>query len=177
MLVCFSSASTPVNTKWSFAMAIWRGQIAAPPVIWLNVWIENGAVPSEAGSRSAYTRSVAPARTSAFLSTRCAHRICSVVVSRRAVAASGHTISGLRAVASELAPAHLEDAARAADLVLLGRQRHRVVSLAARLVREPTRVGIERERVAVLRVGDRVRALHHVEPQVERVPAEDVAHV
>ena len=68
--------------------------MASPPVIWLKVWMANGAVPSLAGSRSAYTRSVAPGRTSASLSTRCAHRICSVVVSRRAISGSGHTIDG-----------------------------------------------------------------------------------
>ena len=48
-----SSASRPVKTKWSFAIAHWRGKIVSPPVIWLKVWIANGAVPSEAGSRSA----------------------------------------------------------------------------------------------------------------------------
>jgi len=28
------------------AMAAWRGRIVFPPVIWLKVWIEKGAVPS-----------------------------------------------------------------------------------------------------------------------------------
>ena len=94
--VCLSSASLRVKTKWSFAIAIWRGRIVSPPVIPLKVWMEKGAVPSEAGRRSAYTRSVAPGRTSASLSTRCAHTIRSVVVMRRAVSSSGHSISGGR---------------------------------------------------------------------------------
>jgi hypothetical protein len=37
MLVCFSSAALPVKTKWSFAIAAWRGKIVSPPVIWLKV--------------------------------------------------------------------------------------------------------------------------------------------
>ena len=53
MAVCLSSSFLLVNTKWSLAIAAWRGKIALPPVIWLNVWIANGAVPSDAGSRSA----------------------------------------------------------------------------------------------------------------------------
>src|SRR5437870_4138578 len=48
----------------------------------------NGAVPSDAGSRSAYTRSVAPGFASACLSTRCAQPLCSVDVIRRARPAS-----------------------------------------------------------------------------------------
>ncbi len=75
-------------------MAACRGKIDAPPVIWLNVWIAKGAVPSEAGSRSAYTRSVAPGSTAASSSTRCAQTICSVAVRRRAVSGSGQRISG-----------------------------------------------------------------------------------
>ena len=51
--VCRSSAGRPVKTKWSLAIAAWRGWIASPPVIAFMVWIENGAVPSEAGSKSA----------------------------------------------------------------------------------------------------------------------------
>jgi hypothetical protein len=70
--------------------------MVSPPVIWLNVWIENGAVPSDAGRRSAYTRSVAPGLASASLSTRCAHTIRSVVVMCRAVSSSGHSIGGGR---------------------------------------------------------------------------------
>jgi hypothetical protein len=96
MPVCFSSAATPVKTKWSLAIAACRGSMAFPPVIWLKVWMEKGAVPSEAGRRSAYTRSVAPGATTASLSTRCAQTICSVLVSLRAVTRSGHTISGAR---------------------------------------------------------------------------------
>jgi hypothetical protein len=67
-----------------------------PPVIWLNVWIANGAVPSEAGRRSAQTRRVVPGFTAASLSTRCAQTICSVVVSRRAISGSGKTTSARR---------------------------------------------------------------------------------
>ena len=71
-----------------------------PPVIWLNVWIANGAVPSDAGSRSAYTRSVAPGVTAADVSTRCAQTICSVDVMRRACSGSGHTMRGVAATAA-----------------------------------------------------------------------------
>ena len=60
----------------------------------------NGAVPSDAGSRSAYTRRVAPGSTTASLLTRCAHTICSVVVIFEAVPGSGHSIAGSRSVAS-----------------------------------------------------------------------------
>ena len=67
---------------------------------------------------------------------------------------------------------------RAADLVLLGRERHRVVGLAARLVRRAGAcAGSNAKRVAVLRVGHRLRALHDVQAEVEGVAAEDVAHV
>ena len=94
MAVWRSSDSLPVKTKWSLAIAACLGKIESPPVIWLKVWIANGAVPSEAGRRSAYTRSVAPGATFASLSTRCAHTICSVVVRVRAVSGSGQEISG-----------------------------------------------------------------------------------
>ncbi len=100
MAVCLSSSSLPVNTKWSLATAAWRGTMVLPPVIWLKVWMANGAVPSEAGSKSAYTRSVAPGSTVASLSTRCAHTICWVVLSVRAVSASGQCTRGGRAHAS-----------------------------------------------------------------------------
>ena len=53
MAVCLSSSSLPVKTKWSLATAAWRGKMLLPPVIWLKVWMANGAVPSDAGSRSA----------------------------------------------------------------------------------------------------------------------------
>ena len=53
MAVCLSSSSLPVNTKWSLATAACRGKIVFPPVIWLKVWMAKGAVPSDAGSRSA----------------------------------------------------------------------------------------------------------------------------
>lgn len=53
MDVCLSFISRPLKTKWSFAIAAWRGWMRSPPVIRLKVWIANGAVPSDAGSRSA----------------------------------------------------------------------------------------------------------------------------
>ena len=70
--------------------------MVSPPVIWLKVWIVNGAVPSEAGSRSHQIRSVPPGRTSASLSTRCAHTICSVLDMVLAVLRSGHSTRGIR---------------------------------------------------------------------------------
>ncbi|MBI2221640.1 MAG: hypothetical protein HYU53_10585 [Acidobacteria bacterium] len=79
-------------------MAACRGTIVLPPVIWLKVWIANGAVPSDAGSRSAYTRSDTPGRSCSgrsSLSTRCAQMICSVVVMRRAAPASGQSTTGV----------------------------------------------------------------------------------
>ena len=78
---------------------------------------------------------------------------------------------------AELAAADGEDAAAPADLVFLRRQRDRIVGLPARDVREPARVGIERECVAFLGVGHGLEALHHVEAEIEGVAPEDVAHV
>jgi hypothetical protein len=78
---------------------------------------------------------------------------------------------------AELASADCEDAAGAPDLVLLGRQRQRLVALALRLVGQPPRDRVERELVVVPSVGDRVGALHDLQPEVERVAAEDVTHV
>ena len=78
---------------------------------------------------------------------------------------------------AELAAAGGVDAARAADLVFLGRQRQRVVGFLLRFVRQPARLRIEAELVAIARVGDRLRTLHDVQAEIERVPAEDVAHV
>ncbi len=78
-------------------MAACRGWIVSPPVIWLKVWIANGAVPSDAGSRSAYTRSVVPGVRSPgarSLSTRWAQTICSVAVIRRASDSSGQSTDG-----------------------------------------------------------------------------------
>src|SRR5438132_6378782 len=77
---------------------------------------------------------------------------------------------------SELAAADLDDPAGAADLLLLRRESRRLVRLAAGLVCQLSRFGIERERVAFLRVLDGLAALDHGEPEVERVAAEDVAH-
>ena len=52
-----------------------------------------------------------------------------------------------------------------------------LVGLALRDVGELPRHRIERELVAVLRVGDGLRALHDVQAEVEGVAPEDVAHV
>ena len=78
---------------------------------------------------------------------------------------------------AELAAPECKDATRAADLVFFRRQRYRRVVLAARHVGEGARIGVERELVALLRVEHRLGALHHVQPEVEGVAAEDVAHV
>ena len=78
---------------------------------------------------------------------------------------------------AELAPADLEDAAAPPDLLFLRRQRHRLVGLASCDVAQLPRERIEGELVAVLRVGDRFRALDDVQAEVEAVAAEDVAHV
>ena len=104
--------------------------------------------------------------------------ICSVVVIDRASDASGNSIDG-RAFdrAAELAAADGDDAAAPAEFVFLRRERQRIVGLILRDVGEPARFGIERELVAVARVGDRLGALHDVQPEIERVAAEDVAHV
>ncbi|OLE15389.1 MAG: hypothetical protein AUI36_38105 [Cyanobacteria bacterium 13_1_40CM_2_61_4] len=77
----------------------------------------------------------------------------------------------------ELPPADGEDPAGAADFLLLRREGNRIVGGAAGLVDEPARGGIEAEHVAVLGLGHRLRALHHVEPEVVGVAAEDVADV
>ena len=58
-----------------------------------------------------------------------------------------------------------------------GGQRHGLVRRALRLVREAAGHGIEAELVAVARIGDRLGALHDVQPEVEAVAAEDVPHV
>ena len=63
----------------------------------------------------------------------------------------------------ELAAADREDAAGLPDLVFLRRQRHRLVGLALRLVRQAPRLRIEAELVAVARVGDRLGALHDLQ--------------
>src|SRR2546427_944047 len=78
--------------------------------------------------------------------------------------------------ARELAPTDRDDPARAADLLLLRRERRGRVGLAARLVGERPRRGVEAERVALLRVFDGRAALKHGQAEVECVTAEDVAH-
>ena len=112
------------------------------------------------------------------MSTRCAQTICWVVLSVRAVAASGQVdLRGACAGVAELAPADGEDAAALADLVFLGAERHRRVGLALGDVGDRAAGRIEGELVAVLRVGHGLRALHDVQAEVEAVAAEDVAHV
>src|SRR5439155_198450 len=73
----------------------------------------------------------------------------------------------------ELAASDLDDPARTADLLLLRRQRCRLVDLAARLVAQRSRRRIEGEGVALLRILDGFAALHDVQPEIERVAAED----
>ncbi len=79
--------------------------------------------------------------------------------------------------AGELAPADGEDAAAPADLLFLRRQRHRRVGLVLRDVAQLSRIGIETEGVAVAGVGHGLGTLHHVQPEIERIAAEDVPHV
>ena len=59
----------------------------------------------------------------------------------------------------------------------LGESGTGVYALPLRDVLDPARHRIERELVAVPRVGDGLGALHDVQAEVERVAAEDVAHV
>ena len=90
----------------------------------------------------------------------------------------GNTTSGVRAHRRrELTPADGEDAAALANLVFLRAQRHGRVGLALRHVGDLARHRLERELVAVSRIGHGLGALHHVQAEVERVAAEDVAHV
>ena len=78
---------------------------------------------------------------------------------------------------TELASAHGEDATTLADLVLLGRQRNRLVRRAARVIDQLSGRDFEPKLVTILRIGHRLRILHDVEPQVERVAPKDVSHV
>ncbi len=77
----------------------------------------------------------------------------------------------------QLALAEGEDAAALANLVFLRRERHGVIRPALRDVHDLARRRVERERVAVARIGDGVRALDDVQTEIERVAPEDVAHV
>ena len=70
-----------------------------------------------------------------------------------------------------------DDAPRAPDLFLLGRERDRLVGAAAGLVGEAPGQGVEAEAVPFLRILDRLAALDHVQAQVESVAPEDVADV
>ena len=79
--------------------------------------------------------------------------------------------------ASELAPAGGEDSAGPADLILLRRERHRLVGLAPGLVGQAPRLRLEAELVAVTRIRHRLRTLDDVQSEVQGVAAEDVAHV
>ncbi len=78
---------------------------------------------------------------------------------------------------AELAPPGRDDSTGPAKFVLFGRERFRVVDLALGDVGDLSRVWIERELVVVARVGDRLGTLHHVQPEIQRVAAKDVAHV
>ncbi len=78
---------------------------------------------------------------------------------------------------AELAAADGEDAAGDPDLFFLGREGNRRVGLALRFVGQDPCRRIERERVAVARVLDGLGALDDVEPEVEGVSPENVAHV
>ena len=140
----------------------------------------NGAVPSEAGSRSAYTRSVAPGSTSA--------RPCRPGAPRRSArwtSSAGH-VSG-RAIRSwrTLGRPTVANSRRPTPTMPPLRRISSSFGVsgagsyvpALRVVRETSRLGIEAELVAVPRIGDRLRTLHHVQPQVQRVASEDVAHV
>jgi hypothetical protein len=77
----------------------------------------------------------------------------------------------------ELTPADGEDATAATNLLFLRGQWHRRVGPILGLVPQLARVGIERELVTVPRVLDGLRALDDVEPEIEAVATEDVAHV
>ena len=79
--------------------------------------------------------------------------------------------------ACELAPAGGEDASRAANLVFLRRQRNRLVCFLARLIGQPPRLRLEAELVAIARVRHRLGTLDDVETEIQRVTAEDIAHV
>src|SRR6202030_336342 len=81
----------------------------------------------------------------------------------------------LRCGFGELPAADFDDAARAANLVFHRRQRHRVVALAAGLVRQPPVGRIKRHDVAFLRILRGGTALDHVEAQVQRVAAKNIA--
>ena len=78
---------------------------------------------------------------------------------------------------SKFTTAHGKDATALANLVFFRAERHRRVALALRDVGHLARHGLERESIAVVRIGNRFWALHDVQTQVERVAAEDVAHV
>ena len=91
---------------------------------------------------------------------------------------SGHVMTGTRSTDwREFSASGREDAAAPADLVFLRCQRQRLVVFPWVMLRRRARPGLELQLVAVPRVGHGLRALHDVEPEIERVPAEDVAHV
>jgi len=56
-------------------------------------------------------------------------------------------------------------------------ERHRIVRLPLRFVGQASRLRLERELVAVFGVGHCLRALHDLQPEIEGVAPEDVAHV
>ena len=140
----------------------------------------NGAVPSEAGRRSADAERRARLQFSRL-------EILVDAVRPDDLLGRRHLLGGVRLGPvdgrtredglPEFAPADVEDASAPANLFFLWRQRDRLVGLAARDVAQLPRERIERELVAVLRVGDGFGALHDVQAEVEAVPPEDIAHV
>src|SRR4026208_2291775 len=128
-------------------------------------------MPSHAGSRTGKPRRVHPGRRwgpSSSLSTRCAQMICSVVVMPRAARSSGQSIDGAvstdflksRRPAPELpAPRRPPPPPRPRGPAL--------VAFSLRRVGEAARDGIERELVAVLRIGDGLGTLHDVQAEIE----------
>ncbi len=96
----------------------------------------------------------------------------------RARSASGHTISGVRSTDernSRRPTAKMPPLWRISSSFALSGTG--VYVLPCVTLTSCARHGIEGELVAVLRVGHRLGALHDVQAEVERVAAEDVAHV
>ena len=146
-----------------------------PPVIWRKVWIANGAVPSEAGRRSARTGIVCPGATGSPGSAQCARRICSVAVSRRASADSGQWILRLALQRVEKLPAPgLQGSAGTADRFFALAERLRAVGHPEGIVRQRSGPRIEGEPVVVADVLDSRWAFEHFQTEVQGVAAEDV---
>ncbi len=104
--------------------------------------------------------------------------ICSVVVNDRASDGSGNSMTGVAFDrTAQLPPPDRDDASASAELVFLGRERHGLVGALLGQVGQLPRRWIEGELVAVACILDCLRTLHDVQSQIERVAAEDVAHV